>query len=106
MHLCQPLEVAPDTRTADPPPLHRYEGFIMKPLLALVVVLLLSAFTGHQTTQASTPQYPSWLEMKPGYAEACISGGGCIPMTQAELQDFAAQVMQRTMQACRRSTTI
>jgi hypothetical protein len=78
----------------------------MKPLLAILVVTLLSLFSAFPTSQASTPQYPAWLEMKPGYAEACINGGGCIPMTQAELQDLAAQVMQRAMQSCRRGMTI
>lgn len=78
----------------------------MKPLLAIVVVFLLSALAGYATGGGSAPQYPAWLEMKPGYAEACINGGGCVPMTQAELQDLAAQVMQRTMHACRRGTTI
>ena len=78
----------------------------MKPLLAILVVLLLSAFAGYTTTQAGAPEYPSWLEMKPGYAEACIKGGGCVPMTQAELQNLAAQVMHRTMQVCQRTPTI
>jgi hypothetical protein len=78
----------------------------MKPLLAILVVTLMSFFTAFPTSQASAPQYPAWLEMKPGYAEACISAGGCVPMTQAELQDLAAQVAQRAMQACRRGMTI
>jgi len=78
----------------------------MKPLLTIIAVILLSAFTGYPSSQASTPQYPAWLEMKPGYAEACINGGGCVPMTQAELQDLAGRVMQRTMQACRRGISI
>lgn len=78
----------------------------MKLTSATLVVLMMSAFAAYPSTETATPQYPAWLEMKPGYAEACINGGGCIPMTQAELQGMAAQVMQRTMQACRRGMTI
>jgi hypothetical protein len=48
--------------------------------------------------------YPAWLEMKPGYAEACMQGGGCIPMTQGELQELANVVRMRTMDLCRRNT--
>ncbi|MEJ7929483.1 hypothetical protein WG922_05795 [Ramlibacter sp. AN1015] len=78
----------------------------MRPLLAVLVVLLLSAFGGYSSTEANTSEYPDWLQMKPGYAEACISGGGCVPMTQAELRDLVAQVTHRTLQACRRPLTI
>lgn len=57
-------------------------------------------------TKEAAPQYPTWLEMKPGYAETCINGGGCIPMTHDELNQLVAQVMQRTLQACRRGRSI
>jgi starvation-inducible outer membrane lipoprotein len=97
----------------------------MKALAALLAALLMSACaTVPAPTQATAPaavptqaatakvtpatepqQYPAWLEMKPGYAETCISGGGCVPMTQAELQEMAAEIVQRTLQACRRSSS-
>ncbi len=78
-----------------------------KVLSAIAAVLLMSACaTAPTATQAPAQQYPAWLEMKPGYAETCISGGGCVPMTQRELREFAAEVMQRTMQVCRRSSSI
>jgi len=89
---------------------------IMKPLPLVLAVLLTSgcaapytvapSMPAPQATPVSAPQYPDWLEMKPGYAEACISGGGCIPMTQAELNAMAAALVQRTLQACRRSQSI
>ncbi|MBL0421482.1 hypothetical protein JI739_14080 [Ramlibacter sp. AW1] len=79
-------------------------------LPALSAVLLLSAMTLHSAAEAPpsapAPQYPTWLEMKPGYAEACIKAGGCVPMTQAELHNLAVQVMQRTLQFCPRSQSI
>ena len=84
----------------------------MKALPALLAAVLVCACTTtpppttHATAVTREAAYPEWLEMKPGYAETCISGGGCIPMTQAELNHFAAQVMQRTLQACRRSPSI
>ena len=78
----------------------------MKSISATLAVLMMTAFAAYPSTETAAPQYPAWLEMKPGYAEACINGGGCIPMTQAELQSLAAQVMQRTMQSCRRGMTI
>ena len=86
----------------------------MRILPALLAALLVCACTTAPT--ASTPpvaetkeavqQFPAWLEMKPGYAETCINGGGCIPMTQGELNQLAADIVQRTLQACRRSPTI
>lgn len=83
-------------------------------LLPLLAVLLLSACASTAPTAAPEPtmasinkdSYPVWLEMKPGYAEACISAGGCVPMTQAELNEMAAAVMLRTLQACRRMPSI
>ena len=87
----------------------------MKALSALLTTLLACACTTAPTlttrqptaeTEEAAPQYPAWLEMKPGYAEACIKGGGCIPMTQGELNQLVAQVMQRTLQACRRGPSI
>ena len=79
----------------------------MKRLFAVPAVLLLSAMAVHSAAEppepAPAPQYPAWLEMKPGYAEACIKAGGCVPMTQAELQNLALQVMQRTIQFCPKS---
>ncbi len=99
----------------------------MKTLFAILTMLLVSACTtvptatapttaaptataptatAPTTAQAPAQQYPAWLEMKPGYAETCIKGGGCIPMTQAELQEMATEIMHRTIQVCRRSTTI
>jgi len=88
---------------------------MMKPLFTIFTVLLLSACATAPAsapaqapalgqTQASAQQYPAWLEMKPGYAEACMTGGGCVPMTQAELQELVNEVVQRTLQACRRAT--
>jgi hypothetical protein len=84
---------------------------MMKPLLTLLTVLLLSACAtapvpAPEQTQAPPQQYPAWLEMKPGYAETCMNGGGCVPMTQAELQELADEVMRRTLRACRRATNI
>jgi len=82
---------------------------MMKPLLTILTVLLLSACAAAPTPQqaeAPAQQYPAWLEMKPGYAETCMKGGGCVPMTQTELQDLANAVVQRTLQACRRATNI
>jgi starvation-inducible outer membrane lipoprotein len=84
---------------------------MMKPLLTILTVLLLSACAtapapSREQTQAPAQQYPAWLEMKPGYAETCMKGGGCVPMTQAELQELADEVVQRTLQACRRATNI
>lgn len=82
---------------------------MMKPLLTILTILLLSACAtapAPEQTQAPAQQYPAWLEMKPGYAETCMNGGGCVPMTQAELQELADAVVQRTLQACRRATNI
>ena len=87
----------------------------MKSLVTLSAVLLLSACAATKpveppptTTKVEDPAnpYPAWLVMKPGYAEACIRGGGCVPMTQAELSALAANVMQRTLQACGRGQSI
>lgn len=86
----------------------------MKSLLPLAAAFLLCACASSPpapalavAAPAAAPQtYPAWLEMKPGYEEACISAGGCIPMTQAELNGLAAEIMQRTLQACRRTPTI
>lgn len=76
----------------------------MKLLFALSALLLLSACaSAPPAVQAeSQPAYPAWLEMKPGYAEACVKGGGCVPMTQGELQQLTMEVMNRTLQSCRR----
>lgn len=84
---------------------------MMKPLLTILTVLLLHACAtapapAPEQSQAPAQQYPAWLEMKPGYAETCMNGGGCVPMTQTELQELANEVVQRTLQACRRATTI
>lgn len=84
---------------------------MIKPILSLFAVVLLSACAAGpapapEQTQAGAQQYPAWLEMKPGYAETCMNGGGCVPMTQAELQELANEVVQRTLQACRRATSI
>jgi hypothetical protein len=87
---------------------------MIKPLLIFILPLVLLSACATATapapateqTQAPTQQYPAWLEMKPGYAEACMKGGGCVPMTQAELQELADEVMKRTLQACRRATNI
>lgn len=86
----------------------------MKILPALLAALLGAACANVPTAPADPPsaasgaaqQYPAWLEMKPGYAETCIAGGGCVPMTQGELNQLAADIMQRTLQACRRSSAI
>ena len=92
----------------------------MRELSALAASLLLCACTTAPTVApvgqvaprptAEAPgtaqQYPAWLEMKPGYAEACISGGGCVPMTQSELNQLAVSIMQRTLQTCRRGSSI
>lgn len=92
----------------------------MKSLLPLAAVFLLSACASSppapspaaaepapvSAAAAAVQSYPAWLEMKPGYEEACINAGGCIPMTQAELNGLAAEIMQRTLQACRRTPTI
>ena len=79
---------------------------MMKPLLTILTVLLLSACATAPAPQQTAQPYPAWLEMKPGYAETCLRGGGCVPMTQSELQELADEVMQRTLQACRRATSI
>lgn len=90
----------------------------MKSLLPLAAAIFLSACASAPpaTSQAAAPPapvaapaaqtYPAWLEMKPGYEQACIDAGGCIPMTQAELNGLAAEIMRRTLQACRRTPTI
>ena len=86
----------------------------MRHLPALAATLLLCACATAPTVETrptaeikdAAQQYPAWLEMKPGYAEACISGGGCIPMTQGELNQLAANIIQRTLQACRRGQSI
>jgi hypothetical protein len=82
---------------------------MLKRPLAILTALLLSAcatFPAPEQTRDPAQQYPAWLEMKPGYAEACMNGGGCVPMTQAELQELADEVVKRTLQACRRATSI
>jgi len=86
----------------------------MKTLFVLLAALLASACANVPTTAEQAPsaktevvqQYPAWLEMKPGYAEACMSGGGCVPMTQGELNQLASEIVQRTLQACRRAQPI
>ncbi|WP_041674994.1 hypothetical protein [Ramlibacter tataouinensis] len=79
----------------------------MKLLLPVLTALLMSACASAPPANPAAAQaYPAWLEMKPGYAEACISAGGCVPMTQGELQQMAAEIMQRTMQVCRRTSDI
>lgn len=79
---------------------------MMKPLLTILTVLLLSACATAPTPAQTAQPYPAWLEMKPGYAEACMKDGGCVPMTRTELQELADEVVQRTLQACRRATSI
>jgi hypothetical protein len=81
----------------------------MKALIVLVVPALLSACASPPPLQPAPAAptatlYPAWLEMKPGYAEACQQGGGCVPMTQAELQELAGIVRQRTLEICRRNS--
>jgi hypothetical protein len=72
-------------------------------IIAIFVVLMTA---GCATTQAPQAQYPAWLDMKPGYAETCAKApGGCVPMTQAELQEMVDEVVQRVLQMCRRSST-
>jgi len=86
----------------------------MKALSLLLAALLVGGCTtapmvaSHSIAEAkeAAQQYPAWLEMKPGYAEACMTGGGCIPMTQGELNQLASDIMQRTLQVCRRMPTI
>lgn len=90
----------------------------MKSLLPLACAIFLSACAGSPpvpgqaaaapgpATAAAALTYPAWLEMKPGYEEACIRAGGCVPMTQAELNGLAAEIMLRALQACRRTPTI
>jgi hypothetical protein len=82
----------------------------MKALIVLVVPALLAACAGAApapqpaAAAAAATLYPAWLEMKPGYAEACEKGGGCVPMTQAELQELAGIIRQRTLEVCRRNS--
>ena len=76
------------------------------PLLTILAVLLLSACATAPAPEQTAQPYPAWLEMKPGYAETCMQGGGCVPMTRSELQELADEVVQRTLQACRRATHI
>lgn len=37
----------------------------------------------------AAPTYPSWLVLKPGWAEDCQRAGKCIPMTDDDLQELA-----------------
>ena len=75
----------------------------MRLLFAMATLVLVSGCASAPPTPvAEAPQYPTWLEMKPGYAETCAKGGGCVPMTQGELQQMTMEIMNRTLQACRR----
>lgn len=84
----------------------------MKSLFAISAIFLVSgcatsptaptAPTASTASTADVQPYPAWLEMKPGYAEICAKGGGCVPMTQGELQQMTLEIMNRTFQACRR----
>lgn len=85
----------------------------MKLLLAALTILLASGCASAPPSPAvpalpavQAPEYPAWLEMKPGYAETCAKGGGCVPMTQAELQQMTMDILNRALQACRRLPTI
>lgn len=81
----------------------------MRLLFATLSLLLVSAcatVAPPPTDKAEVQAYPVWLEMKPGYAETCLQGGGCVPMTQGELQQMTLEIMNRTMQACRRLPSI
>lgn len=75
----------------------------MKLLFAVCALALVSGCASSPPApQADVQQYPAWLEMKPGYAETCAQGGGCVPMTQGELQQMTLEIMNRTLQSCRR----
>lgn len=79
----------------------------MKLLLTALPVLLVSGCASAPPAPANlAQQYPAWLEMKPGYAETCAKGGGCVPMTQAELQQMTVEILNRALQTCRRLPTI
>lgn len=74
------------------------------PFLASVfVVLVLAAanlFAAPTERQAET--IPSWLYVEPGWAQACATGGGCIPMTKAELEQLVAIATARAIERCKR----
>lgn len=73
----------------------------MRPITAIALALSIFA-TGCASVQPQ-PVTPAWLEMKEGYAQACIDGGGCVPMTRQELQQLVNVVHQRTLQMCARN---
>lgn len=69
------------------------------------VLGVLIGIGGTAFATSNTPLYPSWLVMEPGYAEACIAEGGCLPMTNKELEQLVQVVRQRTLQIeCRNRT--
>jgi hypothetical protein len=83
------------------------KGFLMKSLFAMLSIFVMAGCASTAPpVQSNAERYPDWLEMKTGYAEACIRGGGCVPMTQGELQQMARDIMLRTLQACRRTPGI
>lgn len=86
-------------------------GFTM----TMLFIVLMMTVTGCSTLQPTAalgaapaaapaaPQYPSWLQMKEGYAEECAAApGGCVPMTQEELRQIIQTVHQRTLEQCNR----
>lgn len=75
----------------------------MSRLLALLALL---SFSGCAIAPVA-PQvaYPSWLEMKEGYAEGCIADGGCVPVSQRELEALVQLVHRKTMEECTNKRT-
>jgi hypothetical protein len=73
----------------------------MRYLTAIALAMGLFA-TGCATTQRADA-VPSWLEMKDGFAQACIADGGCVPMSQRELAELVNVVAARALQMCPRT---
>lgn len=74
-------------------------------VLVLVAASALIAYAGSARadeapqSQTAEPQYPTWLVMKPGYAEACINEGGCIPLSQADLKKIENIIRMQTIES-------
>lgn len=73
---------------------------------ATFLLLLLTGCAATQNpTAAPVASYPSWLEMKEGYAESCIADGGCVPMSKREIAELLNVVHMKTLEMCRNQRT-
>lgn len=75
----------------------------MKVVFAIVIGLLIGAASLSAAPRQVTETVPSWLYMEPGWAQACATQGGCIPMTRMELEQLVAEVAAKAKQQCNRS---